>query len=164
MSARASAGRSADLRQRNPMIRSRSVIAAMYAGLATTVIAAIIPYVDRVTSNTLADHIRAGYPTYPQARIDTAAATYLVYLSAVGVLGVVGWLCTVRAVKTGKRWARGAATAMFVLGTNIALTDLLIKDTSGDTGLPVLLGWAGILPCLPGLLAVILLWSKESEK
>ena len=72
MSARASAGRSADLRQRNPMIRSRSVIAAMYAGLATTVIAAIIPYVDRVTSNTLADHIRASYPTYPQARIDTA--------------------------------------------------------------------------------------------
>ena len=74
MSARASAGRSADLRQRNPMIRSRSVIAAMYAGLATTVIAAIIPYVDRVTSNTLADHIRAGYPTYPQARIDTASS------------------------------------------------------------------------------------------
>lgn len=164
MSARASAGRSADLRQRNPMIRSRTVIAAMYAGLATTVIAAIIPYVDRVTSNTLADHIRAGYPTYPQARIDTAATTYLMYLSAVGVLGVAGWLCTVRAVKTGKRWARGAATAMFVLGTSVALTDLLIKDTSGDTGLPALLGWAGILPCLPGLLAVILLWSEESEK
>lgn len=41
----------------------------MYAGLATTVISIVIPYIDRVTSNTLADHIRAGYPTYTAARI-----------------------------------------------------------------------------------------------
>ena len=43
----------------------------------------------------------------------------------------------------GKRWARGAATAMFALGTGIALIDLLVKDTSGDAGLPPLLGGPG---------------------
>ncbi len=150
--------RSADRRQRKSMRGSTSVIAAMYTGLAMTVVATIVPYIDHATSNTLADHIRAGYPTYTDARIDTAATTYLVYLSVTGVLGVVGWLWTVRALKTGKRWARGAATALFALGTSIALADLLIKDTSGDTGLPLLLGWVGMLPCLAGLLAVILLW------
>jgi len=158
MSTRAPTARNADHRQRNPM--ARSVIAALYAGLAMTVIAMIVPYIDRATSNTLADHIRAGYPTYTQARIDTASTIYLVYLSVIGVLGVVGWLWTVRSVKTGRRWVRAAATAIFALGTSVALIDLLIRDTSGDTGLSPLLGWVGILPCLPGLLAVTLLWRR----
>ena len=32
----------------------------------------------------------------------------------------------------------------FVLGTGIAVIDLLITDTSGDTGLPPLLGWLAV--------------------
>jgi hypothetical protein len=156
-----SAGRGADRRERNMTTTTGSVIAAMYAGLATTVVATIVAYVDRATSHTLTDHIRAGYPTYTQARIDTAASTYVVYLSVVGVLGVAVWLWAIRAVTTGKRWARGAATTLFALGTGIALIDLLVKDTSGDTGLSPLLGWVGVLPCLPGLVAVTLLWSRS---
>jgi hypothetical protein len=109
----------------------------------------------------LADHIRDGYPAYTQARIDSAVTTYLVYLSVVGALGIICWLGTIRALKAGKRWARAVATAMLALGTAIALTDLLVKDTSGDTGLPPLLGWAGTLPCLAGLLAVTLLWRRS---
>lgn len=136
----------------------RSVSGALYAGLGLTVVAMIVLYVDQATANVLAAHIRTGYPTYTQARIDSAVTIYLGYLSVVGALGIICWLWTVRAVRTGKRWARGTATTMFALGTGIALTDLLIKDTSGDTGLPPLLGWAGILPCLAGLLAVALLW------
>ena len=133
----------------------------MYAGLGLTLAAMIVAYVDHATGNVLASHIRAGYPTYTQARIDTAVTTYLVYLSVVGALGIICWLAAIRAVKAGKRWARGAATAMFALGTGIAVIDLLIKDTSGDTGLPPLLGWAGMLPCLAGLLAVTLLWRRS---
>jgi hypothetical protein len=133
----------------------------MYAGLGLTVVALIVLYVDHVTANVLADHIRAGYPAYAQARIDSAVTTYLVYLSVVGALGIICWLGTIRALKAGKRWARGAATVMFALGTGIALIDLLVRDTSGDTGLPPLLGWAGMLPCLAGLLAVMLLWRRS---
>jgi hypothetical protein len=139
----------------------RSAVAAMYAGLGLTAAATIVLYVDHVTGNVLADHIRAGYPAYTQARIDSAVTIYLVYLSVVGVLGVIGWLAAIWAVKAGKGWARGAATAIFVLGAAIALFDLLVKDTSGDTGLPPLLGWAGMLPCLAGLLAVVLLWRRS---
>jgi hypothetical protein len=160
MTSSAPARRSTRHHHGNPRT-NRSAVATMYAGLATTVIATIVPYVDRATSNTLANHIRAGYPGYTQERIDTAATTYVVYLSVIGVLGVVGWLWTVGAVKTGKRWARAAATAMFALGTSVALTDLLVKDTSGDTGLAPLLAWVGILPCLPGLLAVTFLWRSS---
>jgi hypothetical protein len=139
----------------------RSAIAAMYASVALSVVAMIVPYVDHATANVLAEHIRAGYPTYSQSRIDTAVTTYLVYLSTVGVLSVICWLWTIRAVNAGKRSARGAATAMFVLGTSVALFDLLVKDTSGDPGLPPLLGWIGMLPWLTGLLAVTLLWRRS---
>jgi hypothetical protein len=141
--------------------QERSATGAMYAGLGLTVIAMAVPFADHATANVLADHIRAGYPTYTQARVDSAVTAYLVYLSIVGALGVIGWLWAIWAVKAGKRWARGAVTTMFALGTGIALIDLLIKDTSGDTGLPPLLGWAGLLPCLAGLLAVTLLWRRS---
>ncbi|NUS83601.1 MAG: hypothetical protein HOY75_12855 [Streptomyces sp.] len=81
-------------------------------------------------------------------------------MSAIGAFGVVAWLATAWAVKAGNRWARPAAAVMFVLGTSVGLTGLLTKDTPGETGLPPALGWAGIAPCLAGLLAVALLWRR----
>jgi hypothetical protein len=140
--------------------RERAVLGAMYAGLGLTAATLIVLYVDHATANVLAGHIRAGYPAYTQARIESAVTTYLVYLSGVGALGIASWLAAIWAVRAGKRWARGASTTLFALGTGIALTDLLVRDTSGDTGLPPLLGWAGMLPCAAGLLAVGLLWRE----
>lgn len=133
-------------------------LGALYAGLVLTVVATAVPYVDHATADLLSAHIRDGYPAYGPAKIETAATLYLVVLSTVGALGVAGWLATILAVRAGRRWARAAATAMFAAGTTIALTDLLIKDTSGDTGLAPLEGWAGMAPCVAGLLAVVLLW------
>ncbi len=135
----------------------------MYTGLGLTVISTIVPYLDRATTHLLADHIWAGYPTYTQARVDSAVTTYLVLSSVIGALGVVAWLWTTWAVKAGKRWARPAAIVMFVLGTSAGLAGLLTKDTSGETGLPPALGWAGMAPCLAGLLAVALLWRRASN-
>jgi hypothetical protein len=139
----------------------RLAIRAMYAGLALTVAATIVPNVD---ANGLADHIRKGYPTYAQSRVDSAVTTYLVYLTVVGALGIIAWIWTLRAVRAGKRWSRAVATALLTLGAGIALFDLLVRDTSGDTGLPPLLGWVGVLPSLAGLLAVILLFTKEGPE
>ncbi|MEU6678954.1 hypothetical protein [Streptomyces sp. NPDC046853] len=150
-------------RKSTPMTKTRHerwAIGAMYTGLGLTVVATVLPYVDRVTSHRLADHIRAGYPAYSQARVDSAVTTYLVLLSVLGALGVIAWLWTTRAVKAGKRWARPAATVMFVLGTGVSLTALLTKDTSGDTGLPPELGLAVTAPCLAALLALTLLWRR----
>lgn len=141
--------------------RERAV-RAMFVGLVLTVGAAVAPLVDRGTSNVLAAHIENGYPTYSRARIDAAADTWLVILAVIGALGVVGWLWTIRAVQTGKSWARLAATTMFVLGAAVALTGLLVKDTSGGTALPPLLGWIGMLPSLAGMTSVTVLWRKPA--
>jgi hypothetical protein len=141
--------------------KQRPAIAATYAGLALTFVATIVPLVDRATANVLADHIRAGYPAYTPARIDTAATTYLIYLSSLGAVGVLCWLWTIRAVTAARRWACETATATFVLATAIAFFDLIVRDTSGDTGLPPSLGWVGMAPCLTGLLAVSFLWRKS---
>jgi hypothetical protein len=146
--------------RRGSLDRKRSALAALYTGLTTTVVATMAPYLDRATSHTLAHHIRAGYPSYTQARIDTAVTTYELILTIIGVLGVAGWALVIHAVTTNKRSAAPLASVAFLLGLGIALTDLLIKDTSGLTGLSPLLGWAGVVPCLPGLVAVILLWRK----
>lgn len=139
----------------------RMTLGAMYTGLGLTVVATILPYVDRATTHLLADHIRAGLPSYTDARVDSAVTTYLVLLSVVGALGVLAWLWTIRAVKAGKRWARPAATVLFAIGTGIALTGLLTRDTSGDTGLPPVLGLAKHGPSLAALLAVTLLWRRS---
>jgi hypothetical protein len=50
---------------------------------------------------------------------------------------------------------------MFSLGTAVALTALLVKDTSGDTGLSPVLGWIGMTPCLAGLFAVVSLLRRS---
>ena len=85
-------------------------------------------------------------------------------LSVVGALGAVEWLATIRPVRAGKRWARGGATAPSALAPGIALFDLLVKDTSGDTGLPPSLGWVGPLPSQAGLLAVTLPFKKGGAR
>ncbi|MDN3259212.1 hypothetical protein QWJ26_05185 [Streptomyces sp. CSDS2] len=139
---------------------SRGALGAIFAGLALTVLTTTASYVDRDTTRLLADHIRAGYPSYSQAQVDSAVTGYLVVLSIIGALGVLAWLTTAWAVRTGKRWARPAATVLFLLGAGIGLAGLLTKDTSGATGLPPELGWAGMLPCLAGVVAVILLWRR----
>lgn len=146
-------------RARTPKVRhNRSAMTAMLAGLALTIVALFAPYLDR---DGIVSHIRAGYPSYSAARIDTAADTYVIYLTIVGVLGVLCWLAAMWAVTTGMRWARWATAGTFALATTVALTDLLIRDTSGDTGLPPLLGWIGLLPCLAGLVAVGLLLRRR---
>jgi hypothetical protein len=136
------------------------VVAAMWTGLVLTVAAAVYPFVD---THLLADHIRAGYPAYQQPRIDSAVSTYLVLLAGVAALGVLAWLGTVWAVRAGKRWARPLATALFVVGTSVGLIGLLTRDTSGGTGLPPVLGWAGVAPCLAGVVVVLLLWRRRAQ-
>lgn len=140
------------------MTKTRSAVAFMSAGLGLTVAAALVAF---ASPGVLEDHIRAGYPSYGQDRIDEAGTAWLIVLSVIAGAGAGGWLAAIWAVRAGKPWAPLAVTALFVLGTTVALTAALIRDTSGDTGLPPLLGWAGVAPCLAGLLAVVALWRQR---
>ncbi|MDC5697197.1 hypothetical protein OO014_07990 [Intrasporangium calvum] len=142
----------------------QSAIVAMYAGLALTAVATASGWVDRASGNVLADHLRAGYPSYSVARIDTAVSTWLGYLSILGALGAIGWWWAIRSVRKRRRWARTTATGLFGAGLAVALFNLVVRDTSGDTGLPPLLAWIGMLPALAGLLAVALLWRSQRDE
>ncbi|MFI6452528.1 hypothetical protein ACIBF6_13305 [Streptosporangium amethystogenes] len=137
--------------------RRRGLFAAMWIGFVLTVIAAVYPFV----GHTLADHIQAGYPSYNAGEIDTAVTAYLAILSIVGGLGLIGWLGTLWAAKAGKRSTRWAATGFFAVALCIALAGLTVTDTSGDVGLAPAIGWLQMLPCLPGLLAVVMLWGRR---
>jgi len=141
-----------------PTTHPRSAVAVMYGGLALTVATLVVLYVDQATTDTLGAHIRAGYPDYSAARIDEAVTLWLVYLSALGALGIVTWLTLARATRRGRPWARWAAPVAFLAGGSVALFNLLVRDTSGDTGLPALLGVTGLLPAVAGAVAVALLW------
>ena len=46
------------------------------------------------------------------------------------------------------------------VGSTVALSALLTKDTSGEVGLAPLLGWIGLLPCVAGLITVVRLWRR----
>lgn len=144
--------------------RTVGAVAAMYAGLLFTVAATVAPYVDRATSHVLADHIRQGYPTYTQDRVDTAVSAWLGILTVVGVLGVVCWITAIWTTKAHKPWARRTATLIFVGGTGLALAALLTPDSSGEVSLAPLLGWIGMLPSMAGLVAVVMLWARPAAR
>ena len=46
----------------------------------------------------------------------------------------------------------------------VGLSALLVRDTSGDTGLPAVLGGLQLLPAVAGLAAVVLLWRTAARK
>lgn len=137
--------------------QERRALVTMSVGLGLTVLVTILPFLDGAT-HLLADHVRAGYPSYDAAQVGAAVTTYQYLLAGVGVLGAAAWLWTIRAVRRGRRWARAATAAAFTLALLVALTALLVRDTSGDVGLAPVVGWAGLLPCVAGGLAVVLLW------
>ena len=59
--------------QPNTTAPQTKAIAAMGVGLVLTIVATIVPFI----TSALRDHIRAGYPRYTDARVDTAV-THLV--------------------------------------------------------------------------------------
>jgi hypothetical protein len=137
---------------------ARRAVAAMYVGLALTVIAMIVPIVEQTSTDTLSRHLHDVYAGYD---VDAPAASAVVaYLVTIGGLGIVAWLWTLWAIRRRKRWVRPAATALFLLAGAIALADLTVQEY-GRTILPTQLGLVGLLPCIAGLLAVILLWMRE---
>jgi hypothetical protein len=141
----------------------RWTLRAMWVTLGLIIASTAVPYVDRATGELMAEHVSRGYPDYTQTRVDSAVTTYLVLATVVGVIAVVAWSWTMRAVSRGRRWARPAATVVVVLGASAGLAGLLTRDTSGATGLPAALGWAGMVPWLAALVAVGLLWMNPGR-
>lgn len=141
---------------------ARQTVVAMYTGLALTVIALLVPFIDVVTTDTLGQRIQQNYPSYSPAEVSQVQTIFLSYLAGIGALGVVSWLWMVRVVRNQKPWAGIAATLIFLCASSLALTNLFISEGGGATALPTMLGVVGVLPCAAGLVAVVLLWKRAA--
>jgi hypothetical protein len=142
---------------RTPATHERTAVLAMYVGLVLTVVAAIVPVVDEASTDSLSQHLQDVYAGYG---VDVpATSAVLAYLLTIGALGVVAWLWMLWAVRRRRPWARPAATVLFLLASGLALVNLTVQEY-GQTILPIRVGLVGLLPCLAGLVAVVLLWRR----
>jgi hypothetical protein len=135
------------------------VLASLCTGLVLTVLAVVAAFAG---TSTLEAHISAGYPSYSEAEVQQVVSAWLALLSIVGVLGAAGWGLAIWAVRRGYSWSGWLTGALFVVGTAIALYLLTVKETTGDAGLPMALGLAGVVPSLAGLVAVVQLWRART--
>ena len=139
-------------------VSARRAVVAMYVGLALTIAAMLALIFDLAATGGLAQHLRevyAGYVANPPDEAGVAA-----YLFTLGALGVLGWLWMLWAVRRRKRWARPVATVLFLLASAVALINLTVTEYD-QTILPTQVGVAGLLPCVAGLAAVVVLWRRE---
>ena len=126
----------------------------MIVGLGLTVVAFAAPVVDQLTVGTLAAHLQTVYAGSGVAAPATSGIT--ASLVSLGVLGVFCWVATIRAAHRGRRAAPVMAAGFLVLGAALAVVDLTVAEY-GRPILPAWVGVLGLLPCLPGLVAVVLL-------
>jgi hypothetical protein len=138
---------------RPPATRPRT---ALYAGLALTVAATLVPLVDLVTADTLTDHVRSAYPSWSADLVAKDRNAIVGYLAAVGVLGAACWLWAIRSV--GRRSMRRTVTVLFAVGACTLLFDLSYSGGAYDRIIPALYGVTGLLPALAGAVAVVQVW------
>lgn len=141
----------------SPSQTTRRAVVAMVIGLALTVVALVAPIVDQVSAHSLEAHLHGVYAGSGAAPPSAGALT--TYLVVVGLLGGISWLAMIRAVRRGRGWARPVATALAAAATLLAVVDVATTEY-GAPVLPLWLGVLGLLPCLAGLVAVVLLWRR----
>lgn len=138
---------------------SRSTCVALWVGLGLTLLATVSAQLGKPL---ISEHIHSGYPSLAEDEIGAGMDFYATALTVVGVLGALGWIATIWWAHRGSRWIRWAAVVLALTGTTVALFAFLVRDTSGDTGLPPLIGAIGLLPCAAGLVAVVLMFTRTA--
>lgn len=139
----------------------RAALPALWIGLALTAGVGAYALLDGSTTHVLADHIRATYPAFDAQDVQAGVAAYVTILLGVTGLGAAGWLATIWAARSGRGWTIWLAVALLVAAVGVAAVGLTTLDTSGEVGLAPLMGWLLMLPSLPGLVAVVLLWTRR---
>lgn len=139
---------------------TRRAVEAMIVGLVLTLLALAAPIIDQLTTQNLAAHLHTVYAGTGVA--EPAAGAIVAYLVVVGALGTLSWVLTLRAVRRRRRGARPAATGLFLLATVLAVLDLTVSEYGNEPVLPGWLGVLGLLPCVAGLVAVVLLWRTDA--
>lgn len=142
-----------------PRVR-RGAVVALGVGLLLTVIWSIALVIDQVSLHRIADHVHSLYAPR-HLNPDPNALFNILYVT--GTIGIVLWLRTIWGASRQERLTRYVASIVFVLATGIALLGLLASEY-GTRILPTVWGVLGLLPCIAGLVAVILLWTPAKNE
>jgi len=132
------------------------------AGLATTVLVALLPVLDVATVDSIGDHVRDAYPAWPADSVAADRAAITGYLVAVGLLGALGWAWTLRLLHRRPTRARTVGATLLVLGALTALTTLSYGGEAYDTIVPLPYGLLGLVPIGFGVAAVVRLWQHAA--
>ena len=138
----------------------RRAIVAMGLGLLLTVVELIASVIDQTTVHSIAHHLSALYAPYG---LHPDPNGFIYYLYATAAIGILLWLAAIWLVSRRKRGARVVATTVFVLATGLALLNLSVSEY-GTRIFPTFWGVLGLLPCVAGLVALILLWTAGPAK
>ena len=141
-----------------PSVRDRQLDDALHIGLAAQLLVLLMPVVDWLTFDSIATHVRAAYPAWGPGEVALDHDAIVWSLLGVGLLGSLGWLWAIRTSRRAGHRSRIITTALFALGTTVAVTSLLFAGGAYDRVLPLWYGIAGIVPCLAGLTAVVAVW------
>lgn len=138
---------------------SRLPLVLMYAGLALTLLAVVVPL---LAPQPIEDQVRDAYPDYTSGELDDAVTAWLMILGIIGGLGVIGWALALWATIKGRR-PRLWASLMCGLGLAVSLTAALTPEETGDLGLAPAYGGLLMLPCIAGIAAVVTLWRPAAR-
>src|SRR5690606_17467234 len=130
-------------------------VRALYLGLALSVVSALVPLVDVATVDSLGDHVRDAYPTWPEDLVAADRGAIAGSLAVIGVLGAAGWLWTIVGVRKHARWVRAVSTTLFALGACAALLTATLSGGAYTQVVPPLYSTLTALPVLVGLAAVV---------
>lgn len=143
-----------------PVADKRPELKVMYVGLLLTVVAALVPLVDLVLTDIVGGRVRAAYPDWPANVVATERNAIVGWLVVSGLLGVGGWLMSIRGVARARRWARPVAASWFLLGAALACLNLTVSGEEYDIIVPPVFGALTVLPVLAGLVAIVHLWRR----
>jgi hypothetical protein len=133
----------------------RGAVMAMSLGLLLTVVTLVASIIDQASLHSIADHVQALYAPY-NLHPDPSLLFTIVYMT--GSFGIIMWLATIRGVVRQKRWPRYVAVFLCLAATSAALLNLLAAEY-GTRIFPTVWGVLGLLPCIAGLVAVVLMWT-----
>lgn len=138
--------------------RTRTPRGLLWLGLVLTAVSAVAVAVDQATGDALGRHLLEAYPGFDPGALDAVRAGLAGGLYGVAAAGVVLWLVTLWGVRSGGRWVRLFASVALVLGLVVGVAGLTVAEYGGVPILPTWLGVLVLLPCVPGLAAVVQLW------
>lgn len=141
----------------------RNAVRLMWAGAALALIGVIITlsFSSKIKTAVTKAAVKAnvtrrtdGKTLLTTSQIHSLANATVILLAVAGIIGVLLWVWMAWANNRGRNWARIVASVLFALDTISLLFEL---GRASVTIIFIILGW------LIGLVAIVLLWRKETS-